>query len=122
MYLSLYLYVFVFVFFFECGQFPPCGPVPLRVTLSALVALGASDQVLRGSCVCLCLGVFVFAFQCVFVLYVSQTPSRQVSPRVTISALVAPLFQFLGIGFLSVGGTLNLSLSVDNSQSGHQIV
>ena len=73
----LYLCVFGFVFFFERAQLPPCGPVPLRVTLSALVALGASDQVLRGSCVCLCVGVFVFAFECVFVLYVSQTPSRR---------------------------------------------
>ena len=47
---------------------PPCGPVPLRVTLSALVALGASDQVLRGlvwhklclslcGCLCICLWV-----------------------------------------------------------------
>ena len=34
----LYLCVFGFVFFFERAQLPPCGPVPLRVTVSALVA------------------------------------------------------------------------------------
>ena len=39
---------------------PPCGPVPLRVTLSALVALGASDQVWRESCVTQVVSVFVW--------------------------------------------------------------
>ena len=73
---------------------------------------------------------------CLCLVCVTDSQQAQVSPRVIISALVAPLFfvQFMIFEFLSVGDAMHLSLhlslsvslylslSVHNSQSGRQIV